>query len=825
MMLQQPLFHKQGNRIVTDVKCSRCELASNPALRTNCMAGNGSATPTYLFVGISPAGEDDDAGVAHSGKASQLLKQLLTEAGISMKDCYFSNVLKCSLRGANPKKSHWAGCQAHLMEELDRLRPKVIVAMGAQTISWLTGQSGVGRLRQKMLPFDGNFAGQVYPLRQPASLFHYEGQERRELHTSLVSDLSYLRKAVTQDNYKRPGDIDLDYKIAQTPEDVDEIFAELEQYRELAFDFETTSLFPKDDDEIVAVGFSFGEGVGRAIPLHARGVTSYWWWEDDYVVELEKRLADLFRRKSFWGHNAIQFDQKWLRSQLGVDSIKICGDTQFASYILDEEPGNHGLEQLACRHTNMTPWKSEFTLEDTLRLCGYLCKDVDATYRLRETLESKQTSLQNWLYKELLIPLAEELFLTEYRGVSINEVGLSDLDAYLKKKTDDARVALRLRPEIRQFSIRLNRAFSPDSPADVRILLRDILRLPCIKKTDGGDYATGADVLQKYLQDHPGLHSLEDILQIRRLGKLHSTYVTGIAEKVYKGRIHTSYKVHGTVTGRPSSSGPNLMNIPRGDTAGKVIDNPDAIKQVFAADPGCVLMQADYSQAELRVLACLSKDARLIDIYARNEDVHTATAAAVYNIPIEEVSKAQRTAAKSVNFGIVYGMTIEGLREKFVQAGSTEEVANFFHDKHKKMFRGVWKYMDDQEAIIRRHRQQVTPFGRTRRYVDIDNRAIRQAYNFPVQSVASDLTELSIIRCGRALRAMHPRVYMALTVYDSIVYNVPIEEFWDVACLVHRIMSTIHFPWMRVPMGVDLEVGYNWGEMKAVDIEQKKILK
>jgi DNA polymerase-1 len=249
-----------------------------------------------------------------------------------------------------------------------------------------------------------------------------------------------------------------------------------------------------------------------------------------------------------------------------------------------------------------------------------------------------------------------------------------------------------------------------------------------------------------------------------------------------------------------------------------VLEDANAIKKIFAARPGYVLMQADYSQAELRTLASCSLDPALIDIYDRGLDAHTATAAKVYGIDLDAVTKAMRSNAKTVNFGIVYGMSWESLLQKFVSAGNTEDQARAFYDGHKKTFSKVWRWLDKQEEIIRRVGEQTTFFGRTRRYSEIDNHAIRQAYNFPIQSLASDLTLLSLVRCAKALRARKLPARVCLTVHDSIIFEIKMEAFWEVAQLVHDIMSGIHFDWMRVPMTVDMEVGLNWGQLKAVDM-------
>jgi len=822
-MSQYSLFHRQGRRIVSGLRCTQCDLANNPDLQTNCMEGTGNRNrPTYLFAGVSPGKDDDASGIPMVGRNGSLFRQLLSEAGFNLQDCFISNCLRCTLAGGSPKKAHWKACKHHFLRDLAQIQPQVVVAVGGPATTLLAGHSGVQRLRRKLLPLESNANFLVYPIRQPAQLFHQEGRnESIALRASMVDDLRFLKNLVGRNQIRRGADVVLDYRTARTAEDVDAFLEEMGQVPELAFDFETSSLFPTKGDRLVAVGFSWGEGIARAIPLDARGETSLRWWLDGYLQEeLLPKLREFMRRKKLWGHNAIQFDQKWSRAFLDLEFLDIDYDTQFGHYVLDEERGTHGLEQLAVLHTNMEPWKSEFNLEDTAQLSGYLCKDCDATWRLRKVFEPQLTPRKQWLLHELIIPLAKELDRVEWQGVRVNEQGFEDLDKYIRGRVSEEYEKIRSDSAVRAFEVSKNRSFEVDKHADVREVMRDYLKLKQVKTTDGGEYSTDVEVLEHYSDSVP---TVAGIAAIRRLNKLHGTYVTGLREAVIDGRLHTTYKVHGTVTGRPSSSNPNLMNIPRSDTAGKVLQDANAIKRCFRSEDGYLLLQADYSQAELRVMACMSGDPSLIDIYRKGLDAHTATAAKVYGASLEEVTKGQRSNAKTVNFGIIYGMSWEGVLKKFLAAGNTEAEAKSFYDGHKRTFPCIWAWMDEQERLIRRTGEQTTPFGRTRHYGEIDNRAVRQSYNFPIQSMASDLTLISLVRTAKVLRQRNLPARVCLTVYDSIVYEIRQDAFWEVCQLVHSMMAGIQFDWMQVPMEVDMEVGYTWGDLKSIDMKNLTI--
>lgn len=814
-MSQYSLFHSQGDSLVEGLKCTACALSSNPKLQTNCMQGLGSVRPTFLFVGTAPGIEDDGLGYPRAGKYGRLFQELLDEAGYKLTETHFTNCLKCCLHEANPGIRHWRACKQHFVSELQSLNPKVIVAVGGQALSWLTGQTGVAKLARVALPLADDLDRCAYAIRQPSILFHCEGAERYEQRRSIINDLRWIRDQYYSGTAGRPVDKNVYYRRISEEEEVEQLFAELDRHDDISVDLETDGFVPEDGKEILCVGFSWARGVGRSLPVHAPGIVSMEYWQDGFVErEIYPRLKRFFETKRVFGQNFIQFDQKWLRSKLGVRQCNIDFDTMLAHYCLDEERGTHDLERLGLLYTNTQPWKKSFNPRDIVKLCEYNCKDVDVAYQVRQKIEQQLTPRQSWLLRQLLIPLAKELAEMESTGVAVNVPAIRQLESVLDGKLASAISTLRQHSDVRRFQLAENVTLNPDSPEQLRVLFAKYLGLKCIKKTDGGAYSTDAEVLSHYAS-HPVVAAISNI---RGLSKLKGTYCSGIMERVRNGRIHTSYRAHATVTGRLASSDPNLQNIPRSDTVEAVLEDGQAIKRLFQASPGCVLIQADMSQAELRVLASVSGDRKLIQIYLDGEDAHTATAAYVYGIPLSEVTKAQRTYAKSVNFGIVYGMTEEGLIARFKEAGATDAEAINFLQMHRRTFSGVYAYMDQQEKLIFKQRFQETYFGRRRRYLDIDHRAVRQAYNFPIQSLASDITLLSLVRLAKALRILSLPAKPVLTVHDSIVLDCRSDQVDQVAKVMRDIMTGVTFEWMKVPMEVDLEVGPTWGEMEPLEI-------
>jgi len=823
-MPQISLLPVVNGQIRHDMQCVACDLSQNPNLHTNRMSGVGSENPVFFFVGHAPGAEDDFNGKPMTGKNGRLLHDLLRHAGIPYSKCYFTNTLKCALYGQKPKEMFFKHCRDWLIDEINERKPIVIISAGAQAMKWLTGQSGVSKLRRRGLPcaLPIHKDALVFPIRQPAALFHTEGYEYQQLFDEMVSDLVWIRQQVEHGIVHRAGDIETDYDMARTEDDADRILTELESADLLACDLETgtedfeKALFPYSNCHIISVGFSTRVGHARAIPLYARGISSPFHWREGFVEKtINPRLKAIFEQKQVFGHNFLSFDQKWIRKEFGIDYCNIDFDTILAHYILNEERGTHALELLALLYTTMAPWKSTFTLSDTEQMCQYLCRDVDATFRLRSIFEPQLNDLQKWLLKNILMPVSNVLMEVEYEGVGVSKDNLYSLRDHLTEKIQAARDELQKSKPVQEFQIDKNVKFNPASPHHVRELLTDYCIVQLVKRTDSGEYSVDKEVLE----DLSGEFLEADCtLKIRKLEKLKSTYCDGLIKVVDDaGRVHTSYSPYGTVSGRLASSNPNLMNLPRADTVGEVLEDGSIIKSVFAARPGYLFLQADYSQVELRVLACLSGDAALTEIYQKGLDAHTATAARVYGIPLDEVTKTQRTNSKTVNFGIVYGMSYASLLEKFLDAGNTEEQAENFYKAHQRTFRGVWKYMREQEQIARRQRFQETPFGRRRRYEDITSAEVRMAYNFPIQSTASDLTLLSIIRCHQILKKFNIDARIVLTVHDSIVFEIAASQFLTAARIIKLVMEGVKFDWLTVPIVVDLEYGPNWGKLENLE--------
>lgn len=826
-----PVFIIDGK--VKERVCCDCVMSYQCDLKTNRMSGTG-ANGQIMFVGKHPGRDDDSIGSPMTGPNGQLFWELLRDSGFQRGEVFVTNCIKCAPLTQNAGKKHWASCQKYFLKELEEVKPKMIVAVGAEATEFLTGRTGVMGLRGTGMTcvLDENYV--VYPIRQPMALEHAQPADRPALKQSMIDDLRTVRDILHNGGKVSVDTLedDTDYQIARTPEDVDRFLEELDKFDELSCDIETNDKLDPNDPlgKIVAIGFSGASGMGRAIPIHANGplgeegfTDSPFWWETDYVDNhLIPKLRDFCRRKKIYGHNFIKFDAQWLakRWELNCDHIEF--DTLLGAYATFHGLKSYGLEVLANSRCGMRNWKKEFDWTNTEKLCQYLCKDVDATVRVKLDIEKNIDQLEMWLLKNILIPIARELALMEGKGVTIDKKQIDALDSLLSGKLKECLSNIRATKEVTGWEMERGIEFNPESVQHTREIMFEKLRLKVIKRTDTKLPSVDAEVMETYAAEHPFARY---VTEYKKLSKLHGTYVEGILKRLVDGLIHTSYLEHRTVTGRLASQNPNLQNIPREDTAAKVLEDGADIKRMFVPRQGTCFLQADYSQIELRVLACVAHDENMIRLFNSGADIHRETAAQACGISPDQVTKAQRTGAKFLNFGIVYGMTLPTLEVMFEESGTSAAEARRFWEGHQKAFPAVWRYMEEQKQKVIREGQQTTYFGRTRVYDTKDEEAFRQAYNFPIQSTASDLTLLSIIRTGGVLRQMGRKAYPILTVHDSIIYEVELSQFWDVAYIVQHVMESISFPWIVVPIKADLQAGPTWGDLLNVDMEKKILYK
>ena len=596
------------------------------------------------------------------------------------------------------------------------------------------------------------------------------------------------------------------YDIILTMAQLDAWILRLEQSALIAIDTETTSL---DYTQAQLVGLSFAVQTGEAayLPLaHAYPEVPTQLNREIVLEKLRPLLENPNKHKV--GQN-LKYDYHVLANH-GITLQGISDDTMLASYVLDST-GKHNLDFLAQKYLNLKTISyeevagkgakqlnfSEIAIETAAH---YAAEDADVCVRLHHALQAKlqaQVELLN-LYNTLEMPLLSVLARLERNGVLIDDnllihqsMELSQQMMSLEQKAHDE----------------AGHNFNLNSPKQIQTILYEQLQIPVIKRTPKGQPSTDESVLQELAEEY-ALPKL--IIEHRSLSKLKSTYTDKLPEQinVKTGRVHTSYHQAVTATGRLSSSEPNLQNIPIRSPEGR------KIRQAFIAPEGYKIVAADYSQIELRIMAHLASDERLISAFSQGEDIHRATAAEVFNVPLSDVTTDLRRKAKAVNFGLIYGMSAFGLAKQLdVSRSDAQTYINAYFARYP----GVKKYMDDTRILAKEQGYVETLFGRRLYLPEIDSRnaALRQyaertAINAPMQGTAADIIKRAMLTVDEWLLRGEIDAKMIMQVHDELVFEINAQ---DVDVAVEKIKSLMSgAAELTVPLIVDVGVGNNWDE-------------
>jgi DNA polymerase-1 len=476
-------------------------------------------------------------------------------------------------------------------------------------------------------------------------------------------------------------------------------------------------------------------------------------------------------------------------SEQGITLAGVQHDPMLYSYLLDPTYSSHALAEIALRRFN-------------LKLSGNLAEAADVTGRMADVLRKEVDDLGlTSVYEQIDEPLVPVLARMEQAGVKIDLTALQEMSSKLEREAA---------AKAREIYDCCGTEFNINSPKQLGDVLFNKLALPIpVKYGKGKKISTAVDVLEGLAADHEVPRM---VLDYRQLTKLKSTYVDALPALIRRqsGRVHTTFGQTGTATGRLSSANPNLQNIPIRTELGR------EIRAAFIAEPGHVLLAADYSQVELRLLAHFSKDKLLVEAFRRGDDIHTLTASQVFGVPPLMVTADDRRKAKAVNFGIVYGLSAFGLSQ---QLGIEPSEARKFIDAYFEKYAGVRMFIDRTLEQTRRDQKVRTLFGRIRPIPDINSKnatqrgfAERTAVNTPLQGTAADLIKLAMIRIDSEVRKRSLKSRMTLQVHDELVFEVPEAEVDEMKTLVRDRMQTVHD--LEVPLLVEVGVGRNWRDME-----------
>ncbi|MGY8947917.1 MAG: DNA polymerase I [Flavobacteriales bacterium] len=592
------------------------------------------------------------------------------------------------------------------------------------------------------------------------------------------------------------------YQYIDSPLAFSLLMEKLLKQKSVCFDTETTSINALEA-ELVGIAFSWGNHKGYYLPF-----------PDDQkdAQKIIEQIRPFFEQEGIEkvGHN-LKYDLKVLSNY----NLSVKGplyDTLIAHYLINPDR-RHGMDILAASYLNYEPQpitdligkkgKNQGNMRDVSLKdqTQYAAEDADITWQLKQYFEKELDAADNQkLFQTVELPLVPVLTAMEKEGINLN---VSFLNEFAKTLEIDS---ARLQKEIFE---QAGEEFNLASPKQLGLVLFDKLKLvEKPKKTKTGQYSTAEDVLSSLAKKHS---IIADILNWRSIQKLLSTYVIALPDEINPktGRVHTVYNQAVAATGRLSSNAPNLQNIPIRTERGQQVR-----KAFIPRDENHVLLAADYSQIELRIIAALSKDPSMVAAFQNNEDIHATTAAKVFGVPLEEVTRTQRSNAKTVNFGIIYGVSAFGLSQQTdLSRSESKELIDTYYESYPKLK----AYMSSQIDFARDNGYVATVLGRRRYLKDILSQnaivrgaAERNAVNAPIQGSAADIIKIAMINIHKRLETGDWKAKMLLQVHDELVFDVPRTETESLSAMVKEEMENAFV--MDVPLVVDLGIGENWLE-------------
>lgn len=774
--------------------CELCPLHENA--EHVCLMGDGKRKSEVMVVGEAPGYREDEEHRAFIGAAGQLLNKMLRDhAGLHRRDCYITNVAKCRPpENRTPTRKEIKVCvENYLLQEIEQVRPKWVLVLGNAALQGVIGKSGITKHRGTRFEF---------PDFTVMASFHPAAVLRNPRYGSeLQVDLERFGKMVRGE----AGGPTTKVRIIRNWKQLNWLRRRLEKVDRFSYDIETNSLQEyREDSRIVSIAFTWKEGEAAVVPLHHKESPF------KYIDRVLYFLAPVFKGDNVKraAHNG-KFDARWLeRFGAPVDQSF---DTMLAAHMLDENRAK-GLKPLSQLYLGADAYDLGDELKDAAsvplrRLAAYNGKDTDYTFQLAHKFrdELREEPRIARVFKHLMMPASNALVAIERRGMQV------DANRWVERTAKAKENRTRLEEYMKKQYIKKSKrdSINFNSPIQLGKWLFGDLDLPIIEETAKGNASTKESVLLQLAREHKVAAIL---LKWRKWNKYLNTYLEPWMRWAdTEHRIHPTYKLFGTVTGRLSCTDPNLQQVPR----------ESFIRGILGARKGYVFVEADYSQIELRIAAMLAHEKRMLRMFAEGADIHLNTAVEVTGKTPKEIEKEERKQAKAVNFGFLYGM----YPEKFVTYARdnygvdiTLAEAEAFRRKFFETYPALIAWHDRQKRLAHRYKRVSSPIGRVRHLPDIDSRdkgvmmeAERQAINSPVQSLASDFTLLAMILLSQ-------RGYLILgLVHDALLFEVEEDKLDTQLPIIKETMENLPLLELfeldvTVPIEVELKVGSHWSE-------------
>lgn len=870
--------------------CQNCRLFEQ--CKSPFMESSGGDDPIVLAIGEAPGEWEDNTGTPFVGRSGKLLRETLENVGFELGvDVRFTNVVRCRPPDNKISKKYIKHCHEFLLQEIEDYDPNLVLLFGNTPLNVVLGQSGITTWNGVIVERDGRT---YVPLFHPAAVL----RNPNYADDWFEGFLKAYDSVYEEDNSRR----DLSFDFPSTVSEVENMLNHLKEYDEVAYDTETSSLDPFDESsDIIAVSF-YGIGDKRVYAVPTAHPETWWDLDElDEVEGMIADFLENFEGNLI-GHN-MKYDQVWtakyfgvwyqtggdtmllnhlIDSRRGIHGLKRLAGLHIGMFDYDRE-----LTDYAGRHKEADPERGGSYAKIPLELLlPYAAKDAYATGMLHDKLYDELTDKQKILYENLVLPSSDMLALMQYNGICIDKKTAKRYYAIYSIKQQEMLDRLLEDPIVKKLSKEFQKSsdaalihdmsggkeytdlkitkkkiklltkgkkkrsrkrgifeFNPNSSVQKRVLYyeKDFLGIDkrLVPKTDTGKPTTRWDIVKEFVKDYP---IIGDIRYHTLLGKMLSTYLGPATNGNWEsgdGRVRSNYNLHGTVTGRPSSTNPNLMNIPTPEKEPGTLLEWLPIKNMIACtrsdSRNGILMNVDYSGAELRVFAALSECHRMIEIHKSGKDFHRMTGHDVSGIPYEKITVPQRYKYKWTNWTLLYGGGAPTLHSMYdIPLDEARKLVEMFFDR----FPEVKEYQLGLIEFAEIHGYIESPFGRRTRlpYINehgrdekskaLRNKDKRTALNMPIQATASDTLLCSANIIKEMMYEMDLKSSMSVnTVYDSILFDAVVEEVRELASLCKLVMENVEefagkyypaldFSWLICPMKADIEVGSHYGALE-----------
>lgn len=804
------------------MKCTLCDLSAT--CQTVCIEPDGNGD--IVFMGEAPGAEEDKAGRPFIGASGSLLRKIAGQLDIPPESFRYTNAVRCRPpKNKTPSVKQVKACLPHLLEEFLEKPPRILVPLGNTALKslrdsgLLTAPGTIMNLHGKVIQ-EGELL--IIPMVHPSYVL--QNPNAISMYKNSMETLEKVFKEGAP-----PPPVEVSYEFSDKLEDLERALEQACSAGLVAYDIETSALHPKEPGaRFLCFSLTWRETQGFAFALDDSN-------REEALKLLHDRLLENKEVKKIIQH--AKFELRWSMS-IGRTILNM-SDTMLMHWHVDERKGTHGLDKLAIDFTDMGFYSSELekykeshpeadpqklhkdpTTGEKVKgsyanipmeiLLPYNCMDTDAAFRIYHRLLPLLTADQLSVHDNIQIPATYPLADMEIRGVPIDWEYAAHLFEDLPLQGQQVIDKMLECPEIQRYQQVLaetGEEINFNSDSDIREILFQYVGMNSVYSTKGGKPSTDATVLDYLAKLHP-VPAL--IKEYRGIMKNWSTFVKGAFKEAIGDYLHTSYGQAHTDTGRYNSTGPNLQNIPR----------LKLYKRMYVPESGQWMVQQDYSQVELRIMAIQSKDETLLQYFREGLDVHRMIAARIYRKDPQDIESEERVRAKRTVFGLCYGQGAQGLAEEL---GISEYEASEFLRKFFKEFPKVERWMRRTENQASEKGYVETLFGTRRRLVDamIENprdpyrtKALRQAINAPIQGTAARVLECKMGQMWEFILQESLISRMLLTVHDSLVSSVPPEE---IKVFIPRskiiLEDTACFSWATVPLTIDVEVGPSWGEL------------